>query len=85
MFANKCQVSTWLAYLMFVYLASSIYYYIITRSMGTPFNDSLTPEQLKLKDSSSQNRMSVFIQGLLVGVVIIYFVKPFSSCTYKDM
>jgi hypothetical protein len=85
MFANKCQVSTWLAYLMFVYLASSIYYYIRTRSMGTPFNDSLTSAQLKLKDSSSQNRMSVFIQGLLVGVVIIYFVKPFSSCTYKDM
>ena len=85
MFANKCQVSTWLAYLMFVYLASSIYYYIRTRSMGTPFNDSLTPAQLKLKDSSAQNRMSVFIQGLLVGVVIIYFVKPFNSCTYTDM
>jgi len=53
--------------------------------MGTPFNDSLTPAQLKLKDSSAQDRMSVFIQGLFVGAVIIYFVEPFSSCTYTDM
>ncbi len=84
MFANRCKVSTWLAYLMFAYLVSSLYYYIRTRSIGTPFNDSLTPEQLELKESSSRDRMSIFIQGLLVGAVIIYFVKPFSSCTLND-
>lgn len=85
MFANKCKVSTWLAYLMFVYLASSIYYYIRTRSMGTPFNDSLTAAQLELKYNSARDRMSVFIQGLLIGAVIIYFVKPFSTCGHLEM
>ena len=81
MFANKCRVSTWLAYLMLAYLISSLYYYVRTRSIGTPFNDSLTAAQLALKNKSSNSRWGIFAQGLLVGVVVIYFFRPFRECS----
>ena len=81
MFANKCEVSMWLAYLMFMYLIASLYYFIRTRSIGTPFNDSLTVEQLELKNKSSSDRWAIFSQGLAVGVLLICFFNPFSECS----
>ena len=48
MLNKKCTVSSWLAYLMLIYLVGSLYYILVTRFMGTPFNDSLTEEQLNL-------------------------------------
>ena len=46
---SYCKVSVILAYAMSIYTIASIYYLIRTRSIGTPFKDSLTTEQKKNK------------------------------------
>ena len=49
MFEEKCTISKYLAYGMLAYTFASVYYMIMTRNVGTPFKDSLSPEQLQIK------------------------------------
>ena len=53
-------MSIYLAYAMAVYCAASLYYIIRTRSVGTPFRDSLTPKQIKIKKESANIRRNIF-------------------------
>ena len=39
---SYCKISIYLAYAMAIYTIASIYYMIRTRSVGTPFKDSLS-------------------------------------------
>ena len=48
--------------------------------MGTPFRDSLTEEQLKIKRKAVKQRRKVFWTSMLAGAVIIYLLKPFKDC-----
>ena len=45
---DVCRMSIYLAYGMDIYCIASIYYLVRTRSVGTPFKDSLTPKQIKI-------------------------------------
>ena len=76
----KCEVSKYLAYSMSIYTMASIYYWIISRTVGTPFNDSLSDEQKHIKEKSANVRKSIFFQGILISLCIIYITKPFKSC-----
>lgn len=80
MFEDKCQISTAFAYMMFAYLIGSVYYLVHTRFIGTPFRDSLTPEQIAIKEESANNRRLIFYTGLVVAAIILYVTKPFSGC-----
>ena len=51
---SNCKISVVLAYSMAVYCLACIYYIIATRSVGTPFNDSLTPKQREIKEASQK-------------------------------
>ena len=75
-----CKVSIYLAYSMAIYTISSFYYYIRTRSVGTPFRDSLTQEQVKIKKKSVQIRKNIFYQGVVLGVVLLLLYQPFQKC-----
>jgi hypothetical protein len=77
---SYCKMSTILAYAMSIYVISSIYYMIRTRYVGTPFKDSLTKEQLKIKKESAKTRSSIFYQGIGVSFVALLFFQPFSKC-----
>lgn len=77
---NHCLISWWLAYAMAIYCIASLYYYIKTRNVGTPFKDSLTKKQIKIKEESVKIRKRLFYEGLAVGVVIIMLFRPFKSC-----
>ena len=77
---DKCIVSKLLAYTMLVYTFSSIYYLIVTRSIGTPFNDTLTKKQLEIKKKSGEVRKQVFYKGIIYGIALIYLIQPFSDC-----
>ena len=77
---NRCEVSTWLAYGMSIYCIASLFYYIRTRSIGTPFNDSLNKKQLEIKKKSSKIRKQIFIQGLMIGTAALVFFQPFKKC-----
>jgi len=77
---DACRISMYLAYAMAVYCLASIYYVLRTRSVGTPFNDSLTPKQIKIKDASSNVRRNIFYQGIAGSAVILFFYQPFAKC-----
>ena len=77
---NNCKVPVVLAYMMLIYVISSFYYICRTKNIGTPFNDSLTPIQRKIKEMSANIRRRIFQEGLILGIVIILILRPFKQC-----
>lgn len=77
---NHCKVPVFFAYLSIAYIASSVYYMIMTRKLGTPFNDSLTKEQREIKEKASRERKAIFCNGIMLSVILIVVIQPFSSC-----
>ena len=80
MFDEKCKISNAFAYMMFAYIIGIIYYIIFTRTIGTPFKDSLTPEQIAIKNESAIQRRIIFYTGLVGAAIILYVTRPFSGC-----
>jgi hypothetical protein len=77
---STCKISVVLAYSMAVYCLACIYYIIATRSVGTPFNDSLTPKQREIKEASAKVRRNAFYTGAGIAVVILLLTRPFEKC-----
>jgi hypothetical protein len=75
-----CTVSVYLAYAMAIYCIASLYYIIATRFVGTPFRDSLTEKQIKIKKESANVRRNIFYQGVGLSAVILFVFKPFARC-----
>ena len=75
-----CTISIHLAYGMLIYIISSIFYLLKTRSIGTPFYDSLSDRQKIIKKNSANVRRNVFYQGIILGILITYLIRPFKSC-----
>lgn len=75
-----CKVSVFLAYSMVIYTISSFYYYIRTRTVGTPFKDSLTQQQIEIKKKSAQVRRNIFYQGVVIGIITLILFQPFKKC-----
>jgi hypothetical protein len=73
-FIKTC-ITRLLAAIAFLYIFASVWYMINTKNIGTPFRDSLTPEQLKIKKQSADIRSKIFYQGItwgaIVGVIIL--------------
>lgn len=78
--SDNCHMSKYLAWLMLTYVIASVYYFIRSRSVGTPFNDSLTEEQKKIKELSANTRRNIFLQGVIGSVILIAIFKPFITC-----
>jgi hypothetical protein len=62
-----------------VYLIASVIYVIFTWSVGTPFMDSLTWEQRKIKEEASAKRGRIFLLGIVIGVVMVMCWKPYTN------
>jgi hypothetical protein len=75
-----CQVSKYMAYAMAIYTLASIYYLARSRSVGTPFNDSLTEEQKRIKKESADVRKQLFVEGVALAAVLVYLSQPFKAC-----
>jgi len=76
----NCVISVYLAYGMAIYVLASIYYLVMTRNIGTPFKDSLTEKQRKIKRESSKQRKTIFYQGIAASVVLMILTRPFNKC-----
>ena len=77
---DVCRMSIYLAYGMAIYCIASIYYLVRTRSVGTPFKDSLTPKQIKIKKASASVRRNIFYQGIAGSAIILFLFQPFKKC-----
>lgn len=76
----ECQLSVILSLAMTIYTISSIYYLVVTQWIGTPFKDSLTEKQKKIKQQSANQRKTIFVQGVILSLVFILVGKPFFTC-----
>ena len=70
-----CKVPILLANILLAYLGASVLYLFASRFMGTPFTDSLTLEQMRIKKKSSKTRMLLFV-GAYVLIVTVLVIKP---------
>ena len=77
---KSCKMSIYLAYGMLVYVFASIFYLILTFNLGTPFKDSLSPQQLIIKRKSANQRRNIFYGGITLGIIILYITQPFQRC-----
>ena len=78
--SQKCEISILLAYGMLAYIMASIYYFIFTRTVGTPFYDSLTDAQRAIKNKSAGKRKSIFYTGILISIGALFYLRPFNDC-----
>ena len=76
----NCVISVYLAYGMAIYVLASIYYLVMTRNIGTPFKDSLTEKQRKIKRESAKQRKTIFYQGIGASIVFMVLTQPFNKC-----
>ncbi len=81
---QKCTVPILLAYLSAAYIIASVAYIIFTWNMGTPFKNSLTPEQRELKKKAAGCRGTVFGISFVAAIVILVVTRPFRACA-SDM
>jgi len=77
---KECRMPIFLAYLMLIYIIASIFYLLATRAIGTPFSDSLTPEQIEIKSKSSRSRSIIFTSGILGAILLLVVIQPFKKC-----
>ena len=77
---KTCTVSVYLAYTMAAYFFASIDYLIVSRFVGTPFYDSLSKKQLKIKQKSVITRRNIFYQGTIISLIGLILFKPFHVC-----
>lgn len=74
----KCTTTTTVfASASLVYAIACLFYLLGTRSLGTPFMDSLTPAQRDLKRNSAQVRGRIFCTGIAVGIALVACWRPF--------
>ena len=67
-----------LAYVALAYLFTCIGYLAVVHcgGVGSPFNDSLTPEQREIKKRSAHTRSRIFWGALLVSVLVLAVLRP---------
>ena len=68
-----------LCILSLAYLLATVSYFIITRFMGAPLNDSLSDEQREIKKQSVKTRSTVFFVSLGVFLLVLMVLKPLES------
>lgn len=74
----RCSPATrLLASAALVYALASVGYLVLTRSMGTPFHDSLLPAQLDILAEAKAKRRHAFEMALMTAVVAVAAWRPF--------
>jgi hypothetical protein len=76
---SACRVPITLAYLFTAYVMASVFYMAATTCMGTPFKDSLTPSQLRIKRKAAAARGNIFMYGLVGSALLLFVAQPFAS------
>ena len=75
-----CKFPVILADVLIIYSISSVIYLIFTANIGTPFRNSLTQNQIKIKNESTKVRSKIFYGSVICVAIIIFTIKPFRKC-----
>jgi len=75
----RCSSTTQnVATLAMIYAGACVVYLVLTRPLGTPFRDSLTEAQQRIKRDSVRARRDAFLAGLAISAMVVLCVRPFS-------
>jgi hypothetical protein len=79
---SYCKIPMALSYAMLAYVIASVIYLIVSIPFGTPFKDALKdyPDLVKIQKESAEKRRNAFLIGLVVAVLIVWYIKPFRKC-----
>ena len=76
----KCPLTTMImSKLAIVYLIASAFYLVLTRFVETPFLNSLSCEQRRIKEEASKERGIIFALGIAIGILVLIYVKPYTQ------
>ena len=59
-----------------IFAGACVVYLILTRPVGTPFMDSLTPEQRAIKKESARVRYNAFAMGIVITSMVVLCARP---------
>lgn len=78
---SSCRIPAYISYVTISHFVASVVYMIVTKvfDFGTPFKDSLSPEQLEIKKASSRKRGLTFGISFVICLVLLFVFQPFSS------
>ena len=78
---SACIVAAPLAYAMMAYTCASLLYIVVSSVyLDTPFRDSLSPDQLRIKQDSAQKRAALFASSLALSGGALWLIRPLRSC-----
>ena len=69
---------TGLAYVSIAYTLACVLYLVLVRwtNVGTPFHDSLWPEQIAIKKQSARKRAVIFWTSVALAVALLAVLRP---------
>ena len=70
-----------LARVSLVYALACVFYVALTRTYGTPFRDSLTPLQLRVKARAVRQRGRAFALALVASCALVFTFRPLTHAT----
>lgn len=75
---DKLKITNILANCALIYILTCIFYFVLTRNIGTPFYDAVNKdaELMKIKKESSRQRGNIFYTGLLISILLIIIFRP---------
>lgn len=75
----SCRFPAYISYITIAHFLASLVYLFVTTvfNFGTPFNDSLSVEQRKIKKESSRKRGVVFGIAFIICLLVLFILQPF--------
>lgn len=69
-----------LAYAAIVYTAACVLYLVLVRAygVGSPFADSLSESQKRIKEASAKTRYAIFFDSVAIAALLVIVTKPLS-------
>ena len=64
-------------YSVIIMIFASIYYYVMTRNIPTPFKDSITVVQKELRKQTASARKRQYANGMLLGCFVAYLLYTY--------
>lgn len=82
----QCSITTHnLATLAMIYTGACVVYMVLSRNAGTPFKDSLTDTQKRIKTESTRVRGRIFLQSLGIAAMVVLCQHPFHLKRVPDV
>lgn len=77
----KCNLPIWVLNLGFIYLVTTIYYFVVNNMNSDPVSEILEPFPKLLehyKEKVNHRSRNLFL-GICIGIAIVFFIKPFGK------